>query len=478
MTERPKFPRSTTEKQLIEFDEAGKTRQASFSKATSQLPARVTIRRPGFDDIVCWTPEEVQQLAFRLEHRFAAPDELVETVMHGDIYDPVTGVQLDTMAASQVRAMLLGRVSVAGDDDDGDDGDEPDWLIRGVWERGTVPQFSGPSKSGKTLVIIDMIWTILVPGHRFLGVYERGPIHPADLARGIDYINTEVPKRKLNKYLRPLRKVMVEIEDADGERRMVAARSLLRVHSLRDGQGGPRAFNLFQPETFEAWRVKLLQCQECLGYDGDNTGPLVLIADNGTAVLRALQMNVQEHIGELNETFRDLATEVMADSALFVTHSDKGGTGALGGSISSAASDGEMLYRGIRKEPRAFSLIARLGEDIDWTPTTLDPETGLPIIDLMIGTNRPASIEAFAEARAEQEVLDKMTSVGKPMMTTAITGTGADGIRLRKALDRLLAKSLVTMTRNGKAMEWDLVVNAVAAPTTDDDITNAEAVPS
>lgn len=113
-------------------------------------------------------------------------------------------------------------------------------------------------------------------------------------------------------------------------------------YSLRDMVGGPSSFDLTDPEKFEQRTRVLTQCDVCEG--NDNVGPFAVIVDNLTAVLRALGSNVQEHVSEHFEQFRALLKEIDTEHGLAVTHGTKQEGTALGGTISAAASDGEIVY--------------------------------------------------------------------------------------------------------------------------------------
>lgn len=424
-------------------------------RLVSPLPARVLIDLGAMGQIAASGRQEILELAESLE--WAEPDSnLLQIVREGTVYDPDTQHALDEASADQVRSMLLGTSLSLGVDvrGDGDDGAPPDYLIEGIWERNSFPQLSGPAKGGKTLLVFDLIFTLLVAGHRFLGTFARGNVTPADLWHGIVVFNTEMSRQKFNRALAPLKAILVQVEDPDGNRSMVTARSLVRVYHLRD-LGGPAKANFLRAEIIEEWRRELLLCQECLGFD--NEGPLAVIVDNGSAILRAIQKGPIEHSGELFEGWRQLMTEALVESGLWVSHSDKAGTGVFGGVQAAAPSDGEWLYSGFGPGvPRYFSISARtqIGEDMEPTLVTLNDD-GWPVLSL--GTTRSLTSTAPAyDARAE--IVKMLTEAsGRALTTGELIGSGGHGQELRPALKELYAEGRVLMEKQGQTMFWSVV---------------------
>jgi hypothetical protein len=430
----------------------------------SPLPRRVRIEHNDLGSIHARNAGDVEALADLLE--FAPVDDpLVRLVQEGRYLDPATGAPKADHAAAHMRALLLGSDTHLDPDGTEPVDLEPHWLIEGNWERDSLLQLSGPPKAGKSEVgVVDVIRTLVTPGYEFLGRYPRGNISEADLWRGVVLIDTEGQSRPIEKLLAPLSAIGSGVYEDGAE---LSARRLVKVYHLRELGVGPLGFNLFDPTTFEQWRRVLTRCDACEG--DDNWGPLALICDNGTAVLRALGMNVQEHISEFQERFRALGESIGTPSMLFVTHSDKGGGNALGGSISNAGSDGELRY--FTKEPnpgpnaaRYFARSPRTGDVEGLNPTQVNLVGGRPILRLRANgaaeTGAASPTHGDADA-AEADVLALFHAAPGGLSGSESTGGGgADGRRLRAARDRLRARGVLTVEREGRqGQRWRLAVS-------------------
>lgn len=420
----------------------------------SPLPARVTLSHPDLGRHELVDRAAVAEFAGLLDGADDGSD-FVRLVVEGSFLesDGHDEYPLSETATSQVRALLLGTdihimanvVPAAYE--------TPDWLIEDIWERGTVPQLSGNSKAGKTTLVIDAIRTLLEPGHLFLGRYPVGPISADDLARGIVFINTENPAAAVERALAPLSDVFVETSEG-----IVTARSLVRVYNLRETVGGPASFNLLDPAILEQWRRILIQCDECQG--DDNWGPLALFADNGTAVLRAVGLDVQKHIGEWFEQLRSLVSVSDTDAGLGVTHATMDGRNALGGTISSAGSDGEWSYfkDGLSgTAARMFSLSPRLGAVEAIPEHKVVIRDGSPVFAATARAGADADIALGPNE--ESKVLDMLRGEPAGLLTTAITGSGAIGRERRAILEELLTRGAVTSRPDGRrGTRWMLAL--------------------
>lgn len=432
----------------------------------SPLPARVFIEHDEQGSLELATREEVREFARMLDYS-GPDDQLVRIVAEGSYFDGPSDdperEEKSTAATSQIRALLLGTDTALSPTFARREECPPRWLIPYVWEMSTFPQFSGESKAGKSRVIIEIILTLLVPGYKFLGVYGGGDISREELERGLVLLNMENPPGAVEDALRPLESVPFTFSDG----RVGTARELVRVYHLRE-MGGPGLFDPRNPEKFEAWRRVLTRCDECDG--DDNWGPFAIFADNGTAVLRALGENVQEHIGEWFESFRQLCSEIDTLQGIGVAHATLDGKHALGGTISSAASDGEWMYtrRGnAGSAPRYFSITPRLGAVPPLSPTkvTQDAEGRLHLATAAPTTSEPASATPApqvapktASDEHEGDVLEVLRAAGSAGLTKSeATGQGRVGTLRRTALGQLLEQGLVTREREGRGERWRVV---------------------
>lgn len=434
-------------------------------KIVSPLPARAFIDHD-LGNLALASRDEVEELAQLIAHS-ADDEKLVQIITEGRYFDAAPGEEdreeKSAQAASQIRALLLGTDTALAPVSMRASVGPPRWLIRDVWEAGTFPQLSGNSKAGKSVVCLEAIKTLVDPSHLFLGRFERGEIDADDLERGIVYINTENPASAIEDALRPLEAVTFERSNGTTG----TARDLVTVYHLRETLGGPEIFDPRNPEKFEMWRRELLSCNECEG--DDNWGPFAVIADNGTAVLRALGDSVQDHIGEWFEALRRLLAEIDTENGIGVAHATMDGKNALGGTISSAASDGEWTYsrRGTSgRAPRFFALSPRLGAvpPLGETRVTMDDDGRLQLAGDVQTT--PASAGKAAGRQHdpspggdfEVEVLEQLRAAGSDGLTkTDATGRGRVGSLRRAALDRLLKAGVAAFEPEGRGERWRAV---------------------
>lgn len=293
----------------------------------------------------------------------------VRAVREGQFLQAESGLPLDRIAQSKLRALLLGT---------GNDlmsasrvRRRQGWLIEWFWELGSILQLSGNAKAGKTFLLIDIIYTLLVPGWRHLGrwrsadddVYEWGGVAPRSILpwRPIVLINLETKPEVIERLLEPLRGIRVW---NDG--RQFIARDLVKVYHLRR-RGAD--FDLRDPVLFEKWRGELIDCIDC---GDDFSPPSVLLVDNLTVVLRALRQDVQRHLSDLGEAVATLIESLDMDGGILVTHGTKDGENAYGGTLSAAWSDGELRYaKGSRSDSkRHYSFEPREGhaQPFDYLP--------------------------------------------------------------------------------------------------------------
>lgn len=433
-----------------------------LGEIVSPLPARVFIDHD-LGGLELGTREEVSDLA-RLIAYAPDDDKLVRIITEGRYFDAAPGEEdreeKSAQAASQIRALLLGTDTALAPTTLTTPAGPPRWLIRDVWEAGTFPQLSGNSKAGKSVVCLEAIKTLVDPSHLFLGRFERGEIDADDLERGIVYVNTENPASAIEDALRPLETVPFERSDGTTG----TARDLVTVYHLRETLGGPEIFDPRNPEKFEMWRRELLSCNECEG--DDNWGPFAVIADNGTAVLRALGDSVQDHIGEWFESLRRLLAEIDTENGIGVAHATMDGKNALGGTISSAASDGEWTYsrRGTSgNAPRFFAISPRLGPvpPLGETRVTRDAEGRLQLVGgakvtpASAGETEDDVSESESGGGYEAELLEQLRAAGAEGLTkTEITGRGRVGSLRRAALEKLLEAGVVASATEGRRERW------------------------
>lgn len=419
-----------------------------------RLPTWVYITHPEGNWAIT-NREEAELLAWSLQSN-DDDGSMRRMVEHGTYSDPETGQVKSEKATRQMRALLL-MTDAEIRPDTATDALAPSFIIEGWWPACAVLQLSGPAKAGKTYIVADLIRTLVDPDWAFLGKWSRGDNVPSEIARGVVLINTEVPGIAMERLLAPLREVPLVLSDGSE----TTARNLVTCYSLRDMAGGPSSFDLTDPEKFEQWRRVLTRCDVCDG--DDNVGPFAVIVDNLTAVLRALGSNVQEHVSEHFERFRALLTEVDTEHGLAVTHGTKMEGTALGGTISAAPSDGEIVYSMDARKRRHLSLDPRSGfglEGIQGLRVMMQDDGRLVVPDTTAPPRQPNGLAELGEAvlaaeaaparHHEEDLIAKLTRAGRAgMRKTALCGTGQVGADRRKALATLTITERVASRAEG-----------------------------
>lgn len=320
------------------------------------------------------------------------------------------------------------------------------FLIPGLWAWGHIPMLGGPPKAGKTTLIADLVASLLVPGRRFLDHFE-----PADLTQDerhgtglwVVVINAETPAEDFENALR----AAGVIDD-----------TWITLAHLEEEFGGASAFDLRIPEVYERWLNLLVFCSECRG--GDDVPPSVVIVDGLTAILGS----DTTAYGEWYAQFRKLMKELGVPNALVTAHNGLRGRHLMQGVESMAQADG--LWNFFTDDPdgsnpaRYFSVTPRLG--------------GLPIpktrVRLDGGRLRmqpktdPASASKASEPPsgsadwAANSLLNKLRAAGAGgLLSTALTGRGRVGGKLRDALDALNDQGKVRSQPEGQGRRWFLV---------------------
>jgi hypothetical protein len=315
------------------------------------------------------------------QHPFGSPNgkrPLRQLVEEGRLlsldYEPVTGDALKLL-----KARLLweyDHIPFPGDVPQLQD----DWLIRDLWLDGTIPVLAGQYKVGKsTLVVTELVPSLLVPGHRFLNHFE--PIdakHSNEILwRGVWLINVEVRIADMEKAVWP-------VDQAE-------QRDLLTVDHLRS-LGGPEILDITDPTNYELWWHRLSTCLTCDG--SDFTTPYVVIVDGLTTILESAGKGLEDSSAWL-AAFMRLMRSLDIPNALVVAHATMKGDHGMGGTEFLALAEG--LWKYTANDPddplskRWFSVVPRFGgEAIPKSQVTLDDASGrgLPAARLGAGSGR------------------------------------------------------------------------------------------
>lgn len=324
------------------------------------------------------------------------------------------------------------------------------WVIPGLWPWGHMPQLTGQPKVGKTVAVVNLTASLLIPERRFLDHFEPSGLTQDDRSRGIVLINAETPPAALVTELRAATE-----DDPD-------AREWLDVFHL-ERLGGAATFDLTEPALFDHWAHELTWCNDC--NRSDDWTPSVVIVDGLTAILAAAGKGV-EHYGLWYAKFRSLMTELRVPNALVVGHSTLAGSHSMGGTEALAGPDGLWTYASDNVDnPRAtrrFSVTPRMGGAVVPPLRVVRNESGRLVVpsgaDSGGGDAEPAAGNAdqqASKADAEDRVRVKLREAGTAgLRKTEVTGSGRLAYLPREALARLVTRGEVIEQPEGQGVRY------------------------
>jgi AAA domain len=344
-------------------------------------------------------------------------------------------------------------------------------LIPGLWPWDTIPMFGGNPKAGKTTLAVDLVHSLVVPGHRFLSHFGAVELTEDELGRGVWLINAETPREDLEQVLLPA----LDVGVVGGH----SALDAVTVAHLED-MGGAQSFDLTDPATYERWAHELVDCWECEGLD--DWTPVVVIVDGLTAILHAAGKGIEEY-GQWYAAFRRLMHELDVPNALVVAHNTLAGGHLMGGVEAQAGADALWVYSSDNPDnptsTRRFSVVPRLG-GVPIPPMEVRLHEGRPVVWSAIerGSTQPAAAASPSLGRVEFDsgpaydpastrlaVLADLTQAGVAgLKKTQVTGSGDAGQFRRAALDELLDEGLVIFRRDGKGQRWWASASAPTPP--------------
>lgn len=216
-------------------------------------------------------------------------------------------------------------------------------LIPGLWQWGTIPTLGGPPKVGKTTFLANLTAALLVPGFRFLDHFEPVELTDEERDSGVWFINAETPPVALEAEM----KALIPEE----------YRRRLHVWHL-ETEGGAGTFDLTDPDLYDEWLLRLVECEDCDG--SDDWGPLAVLADGMTAFLAGTGKTTAA-TGLWYAQFRRLMREVGTPNAIASGHNVMRGGHLMGGVEASAPGDGLWSYDLGKGGARKFSVRPRLG---------------------------------------------------------------------------------------------------------------------
>lgn len=228
------------------------------------------------------------------------------------------------------------------------------WIIPRLWEWAICPVLYGQKGAGKTTIVIDLLASLLIPDHKFLGLYEVLPLDPDDSLEWpmIVVINTEVSRAAYEEEL-----VRAGLDPGDPR---------LRVYHLRE-RGGPQAFDLTDLAKFEEWVAEVAYCEDCAESGEASATPTVLICDNMTTALDAAGKDTEGDAAHWYHQFRRLMAVNNIPNGLVVAHAYATVKKSISGYKSMTGNDGSWFYmRDDATDPRAareFSSDPRLVPD-------------------------------------------------------------------------------------------------------------------
>ncbi len=300
------------------------------------------------------------------------------------------------------------------------------WLIPKLLPWETYPMLGGNPKAGKTTLVVDLVAALLVPGRRFLGHFEPAQVTEKEREQGIWLISAEMPSKALEEALGPELDVDVPIS---GE--MVKASRLLNIDHLEQ-LGGAHMFDLTDPEIYERWAHRLIDCDWCDGSDGDDyPPPFMVIVDGLTTILQAAGKGVEAY-GQWYAAFRRLMKEVDVPNALVVAHNTMAGGHLMGGVEGRAGADGLWTYSSDNpddpRSKRRFGVVPRLGG------------AAVPLTEVRLVEGRPVMVgsesgESASEGGPVGEEVDEVLVVAHRHAAYVQEHPGVDGQALTDNVD-------------------------------------------
>lgn len=281
---------------------------------------------------------------------------------------------------------------------------ERSWLLPGLWPWGTIPMLGGAPKVGKTAIVVDLTASLLVPDRKFLGRFDiaEARIPNEEFRRGVWLINAETPVEDLEAAL-----------PASDDQKYDSSLVIDHLEAL----GGAQVFDLTNPELYDLWAHRLIECWECDG--DDDRAPFVVIVDGLTAILQAAGKGV-EHYGLWYAAFRRLLRSIDIPNGLVVGHNTLAGGHLMGGVEAQAGADGLWNLDGNAKGRRTFSVLPRLGGvRIEPTPVEMNADGSLVL--------RPRRIVQAAET-TEKTTVDALLDY---VIRSASSGHGPSAREIR-----------------------------------------------
>lgn len=292
------------------------------------------------------------------------------------------------------------------------------YLIPDLWPWGTYPALGGPPGVGKTVLVADLVASLLVPGRRFLNYFKPVTLTEDERDRTLWLVNTEMARG-------PMLDALAEAG--------VLEHSRLVVDHL-DDLGGPGMFDLTNPDIFDMWEQRLPWCEGCVG--ADEVPPVVVIVDNLTAVLQEVGKPL-EHYGELHGAFVRLMAAIDCPNGLTVMHNTLEGGHGMGGVTGQNRQAGRWSYWSANGDdphsPRYFKVAPRypavavpktrvlLGDDgrlrLDGSPARQKPTTAAAPNacedEVLVGAQRTAAYVREHPGADGQELSDHVESFSK-----------------------------------------------------------------
>ena len=317
------------------------------------------------------------------------------------------------------------------------EGEEPLWLIPGLWLWGTIVMLIGQPFAGKSIVIADLMKALHVAGSKFLGKY--GADLSADerykgelLVWLIDSENDPVMHKA------ELRAIGI---DPNGE-------ATWPVTDYLVDQGDAQSFDLRDPATYAYWEFRFGQmCEECGG--SDDFAPSVVVVDNITTILGGDTSGYAEWY----HAFTRLMRKIRCPNALVVTHSTLKGDHVMGGIEPNAGPRATWNYSMADPDnpfsQRYFSVMANMGA-VSIPKAPVDLVDGRPIMGAA-RKPRAAAHEADQPRVELDEVVDAFV-VANPECSArnireGVTGRGPD---VDAARDRLVASGRIAKQPSGR----------------------------
>lgn len=336
----------------------------------------------------------------------------------------------------------------------------PDSAVRpyipGLWHHHSVPMLGGPPKVGKSLLVCDLIASLVIVGRRFLDHFEPVNVTHEERSRSVVLINAENPEADMHEALKATGLEYDERGDPHPfyfDPSQETGSVLFVVHL--EASGGADTFDLTSRDVYNRWEFELLKLTRASG------PPLTLIVDGVTAILNS----DTTRYGQWYSEFRRLLKSVGIPNGLPTGHTGMKNGYLMNGVESMAGQDGLWTYDANEPyvNPRAqrrFRTVARLrAPAIEPLPVTASEDGRLRVAPSTVGRtpSQETASDPHDKRRNLRDRIASLTAAQEDAWTKAVCGTGDAYYENKPVLEAMERDGEVTKSPKGRGYVWSLV---------------------